>query len=832
MNTIVLKKRISSAASLLALTAGFSVLSNASFAQDDDAAADRSGADTIIVTAQFREQSLQETPLSITALNADMIDARGYQDLSDVGHTAPNVTLRPAAATYGPAVVAYIRGVGQRDTTFALEPGVGIYIDDVYFPTLHGSLIELIDLDRVEILRGPQGTLAGQNSIGGAIRLYSKKPNPDGGGFAQLTYGSYDRLELRAAQSFTIIPDELFVRFSGTGARSDGFIKRYDYACTHPGTAIPSVLSTTDDCQIGTDGGKSYLAGRVALRWEPTDRISADIVADITEDNSETGPSTLLFVGQGAAPGTIIPGSGGAPAYFLNGVPFGTAAGSEFVSYSPYGDFALDTFSNSPYVSYENYTDIAPRDGSAPWQAPLEGSNDSWGVSANIQIELTDWLNLTSITGYREFDGTYSSAEGSPFTPTLQSNRVFNEQFSQEIRFNANFNDFLNLTVGGFYFDKKSRNSSRITLVPFNFTETNVIPAETFAVFGNADLALTDRLNVIFGIRYTDQEKTFEYGRFGVLGSDAALNGSANPIFMTPGADGAVPWQLAALNGLVGEFKGDRVDYRGVVQYQWTDGFMTYAQFSTGFKGGGINPRPFFPTQALSHNPETIDAYEIGFKSSFLDNRVTLNAAGFLNKYDDILVTVSSCPLPGPFPPAPCALPLNAGKADVKGFEAELALRPAEGLMIDASLAHLDFKYKSLLDQAVASGIGTEDDGQYIQDWQWSIGAQYDYFVPGFGTITPRVDVNFEDDYTRNANNVDAATGGVDMFGRIESRTLVNARLTYMDPSETWRISFEAKNLTDELYYTDIFDNRGSTNSIQGRPGMPRTFAVTVRRNF
>ncbi|PQA87597.1 TonB-dependent receptor [Hyphococcus luteus] len=829
MNTIAFKKRVSSAASLLALTAGFSFASQASLAQDE--AAESSGRDTIIVTAQFREQNLQDTPLAITALNADMIDARGYTDLSDVGQTAPNVTLRPAAAPYGPAVVAYIRGVGQRDSTFALEPGVGIYIDDVYFPTLHGSLIELIDLDRVEILRGPQGTLAGQNSIGGAIRLYSKKPAGEGQGFAQLTYGSYNRLELRAAQDFSIIEDELFVRFSGTGARSDGFIKRYDYACTHPGSNIPSVLTTADDCQIGTEGGKSYLAGRVAVRWEPTDRISADIVADITEDDSEVGPSTLLFVGQGSDPGTIVAGSGGAPAYFLNGEPYGTAMGSPYIAYSPYGNFALDPFSDSPYISYENYTDVDPRDGSAPWQAPLQASNDSWGISANIQVDLTDWLNVISITGYREYDGTYSSGDGSPFTPTAVSNRVFNEQFSQEIRFNANFNDVLNLTVGGFYFDKESRNASRVTLVPFNFTEVNVIPAKTKAVFANADLAVTDRLNIIGGIRYTDQEKTFEYGRFGILGSDAALNGSANPILMTPGADGAVPWQLAGINDLVGEFKGDRVDYRAVVQYRWIDGLMTYAQFSTGFKGGGINPRPFFPAQALPHDPETLNAYEIGFKSSFMDNRVTLNAAGFVNKYDDILVTTAFCPLPGA-PPSPCALPLNAGEATVKGFEAELALRPVDGLMIDASLAHLDFEYDSISDAAANSGIGLEDNGQYIQDIQWSIGAQYEFFVAGFGTLTPRVDVNFEDDYHRNANNVDAATGAEDIFGHIGSRTLVNARLTYTDPSEAWRISLEAKNLTDELYYTDIFDNRGSTNSIQGRPGMPRTFAVTLRRNF
>jgi iron complex outermembrane receptor protein len=259
---------------------------------------------------------------------------------------------------------------------------------------------------------------------------------------------------------------------------------------------------------------------------------------------------------------------------------------------------------------------------------------------------------------------------------------------------------------------------------------------------------------------------------------------------------------------------------------------MTYAQYSTGFKGGGINPRPFFVTQALPHGPETLEAWEIGFKSDLLDRRVRLNAAVFWNNYSDILVTVSNCPLPGPFPPAPCALPLNAGQADVRGFELELAAEPVDGLLIDASLAYLDFDYKSLSPQAVASGIGLEDDGQYIQQWQWSIGAQYAIDLGGAGTLTPRIDINFEDDYARNANNVDAATGGVDMFGQLQSRTLVNGRLTYLEPDENWQLSLEVRNLTDELYYTDIFDNRGSTNSIQGRPGMPRTWAVTFRYNF
>jgi iron complex outermembrane receptor protein len=147
-------------------------------AHAEEPAKAKDNAPEIVVTAQFRSQKLQDVPIAITAVNSAMLEQRGATNIADIGASAPNVTLRPAAASFGPSVVAYIRGVGQRDTNFALEPGVGLYIDDVYLPTMHGSLLNLVDLDRVEILRGPQGTLAGQNSIGGAIKLYSKSPMP------------------------------------------------------------------------------------------------------------------------------------------------------------------------------------------------------------------------------------------------------------------------------------------------------------------------------------------------------------------------------------------------------------------------------------------------------------------------------------------------------------------------------------------------------------------------------------------------------------------------------------------------------------------------------
>lgn len=811
------KTRMRGTVSALAMVGAFALAAPA-FAQsaDNESDAGSSKQDEIVVTAQFRDQRLQDVPVAITAVTGEMLEQRGQTNLADLGSSAPNVTLRQASATYGPAVAAYIRGVGQRDTTFALEPGVGIYVDDVYLPTLHGSMLGLVDLERVEILRGPQGTLAGQNSIGGAIKLYSKKPSADTDGYLSATYGSYNRMELRGATNFTLAEDHLYARLSGAAVKKDGYITRYDYRCTHPTSTIPSTVTGTD-CKIGTDGGKEYVAGRLALRWEPNSDITVDLVGDITRDGSETGPTTLLYVGRQANPGSALTGvaTPASSAYVLNGNVYGTSTGSPYISYSPFGNYAQDTFSNSPYISYENYLETNPRDGSGAWQAPQDGLINTWGVSGTVTANLSDNVVLTSITAYRKFDGSYSSGDGSPFNATMIANKVYNHQFSQELRVTANINDVANLTVGGFYFDKESRNVSRVTLPTLNFIEDNSVPATTKAVFANLEITPVEALTILGGIRYTDQTKTFIYGRAGIPGSSSG---------------GAVPPSLASLDGLEGKYAGDRVDYRLGLQYRLTDDVMAYGQVSTGFKGGGINPRPFFPGQALPHGPETLTAYEVGLKSEFLDRAVRLNLAGFINKYHDILVSVSTCPQTGNA--TPCALPLNAGEADVKGFEAELALRPVAGLSIDASLAYLDFKYTSISTSAVSSGIGTEDDGQFIIPWSWSIGAQYEIDLGMAGTLTPRVDVSHDDSYSRNANNVDAASGGVDIFGRIPGRTLANARLSYRTMDEDWEVAFEVRNLTNKLYYTDFFDNRGSTNSIQGSPGEPRTWAVSVKRKF
>src|SRR5688572_21775274 len=159
----------------------------------------------VTITAEFRSTNLQETPIAITAVNAEMLEQRSQTSIYELTAQAPNVQLAPQGQANGSGIIAFIRGVGQTDFNFALEPGVGIYIDDVYYPTLTGSLVDLLDLERVEVLRGPQGTLAGRNSIGGAIKLFSQKPKGDGTGSLSLTYGRFSRVDVRGVADFSLI---------------------------------------------------------------------------------------------------------------------------------------------------------------------------------------------------------------------------------------------------------------------------------------------------------------------------------------------------------------------------------------------------------------------------------------------------------------------------------------------------------------------------------------------------------------------------------------------------------------------------------------------------
>ncbi len=277
---------------------------------------------------------------------------------------------------------------------------------------------------------------------------------------------------------------------------------------------------------------------------------------------------------------------------------------------------------------------------------------------------------------------------------------------------------------------------------------------------------------------------------------------------------------LAAINGPAPPSQFTRWDYRADINYRWTPGFMTYASVSTGFRGGGVNPRPFTPSQALPFGPEKLTAYEIGSKSDLLDRRLRLNLAAFFNVYRDLQLSAA-----GVINGFSVVIPRNVGLAHVKGVEAELEAHPSEHLLVTASASYLDFEYKDLGTAAgVPGGPCLSCKPPLSPTWKLNGGVQYEFPFAGGGTLTPRMDVTYQSMIFNEAtNNPRSAQPGY---------ATVDARLTWRAPDHSWEAAVFVTNLTDTFYYYNIFDSQNSFGLISGQPARPREWAVSVKRNF
>jgi iron complex outermembrane receptor protein len=753
------------------------------FAQD--ATGDDETVAEVVVTAQFREQRLQDTPLAITAVTAEMLEQRSQTSLNEIAANAPGVVLKGQTGAYGPSLAANIRGVGQQTPNPAVEPGVGIYVDDVYYPTIAGSVLDLLDLERVEILRGPQGTLAGKNSIGGAIKLYSKRPTGDGSGYLQVTYGSRDRVEARAATDFTLVPDKLFARVAAASKHQDGYVERLDFACANPGTLVPS-FSTGNGCRLGTEGGKQYTGIRTALRWIANDNIEVNIIGDFTDDNSQSGPLTLGFANNPA------------PRFAQNGVPYD----SRFIP-------------NDPYVSYATYY-MSGTDAIGTQTAPLVGPDRNtvkgWGFSGQVDWQLAEDLKLTSITAWRGMEAHWAiDIDVSPYSIGLGTYNLDSKSFTQELRLNGSVGSAIDYTVGAFYLKQDAVNSARANLKfispTYDLLTDDPIYGNTQGAFVHGVWHATDKANVTAGVRYTEEEKHYEYNRY-------------NP-------DGTVSSVVGFLHGQKGDYEGDKVDYRLGLDYHWLADLMTYVNYATGFKGGGVNPAPLFIEQVRGFDPEELASLEVGVKTQLFDRRLTLNVAAFSMDYKDIQLTLLSCPQFSPPGQQSCAMPFNAGNADVKGIEVETVITPIDHLTIDASFSTLDFEYTSINDQA---GGPTRPNGPqygmrptYTPEKKGNVGIQYEFRLGNAGTLTPRMDVSYTGNMYANAVNT--------VRTLLDSYTLFSARLTWRSPEDVWEVAAEGTNLDEELYYITRADLSGS-GMIWQQPAPPRDWGITFKRKF
>ena len=253
---------------------------------------------------------------------------------------------------------------------------------------------------------------------------------------------------------------------------------------------------------------------------------------------------------------------------------------------------------------------------------------------------------------------------------------------------------------------------------------------------------------------------------------------------------------------------------------------MTYAEWSTGFRGGGVNPRPFIPQQEVSFGPETLQATEVGLKSDLLDHHVRLNVSGFFNQYDNILLTNTAPTIVnGVVLSANNATPVNVGTARIQGAEAELILRPTAPLQVDGSVSYLHFKFTSINQSAATiPGVSVNTQDPYVPGRMATLGAQYTYALPFGGTLSARTDAQYQSSFFTDLTNT--------TLGRVAGRTLLNARLTWRSPQADWQATVAVTNLTDRFYYINKVNATAPTNIAQGQPGAPREWLVSLRRNF
>jgi iron complex outermembrane receptor protein len=806
-----MKKSYALGATTVATAVTLSLLNAApAYAQAQAGTEGGGGLEEVVVTARYRQENLQQTPIAITAITAQDIEVKGFTSSTEIALSVPNASFRPAQQAFGNTMTAYIRGIGQNDFNFAFEPGVGIYVDDVYYPTTMSTQFDLMDLERVEVLRGPQGTLFGRGAIGGAVRYVSKQPKGDNTGFVTATVGDLHRVDIRAGYDFSLIPDTLFARITGVSKKEDGYVRRIDFACAFPalaGTLQPTTRNRGQGCEVGTLGGTDVSGARAQLRWVASDAVSVDLSLDYQRDDSEARPDILI----GQLP---VPASGGNSDWNnLMIAKYGVGFDSRFIPKSHYVNYG--TF-NDPYSGL-----------SFPPQTAL----DQKGAAATVNWKLADQMNLVVIGAWRNWNGQFSTdQDASPLGYSVVNGLQDFTYRTLEARLSGNaLGDRLEWTVGAFYYDGNSQSTQSVELPEamgprFALYATNPtgitagLPNsllvngfdrghyENTSGFVHGVYKLTDQWHFSVGGRYSDDKKHDDFD---------------NTIFASPVDSDAT-----------------RVDWLAGLDYQVTSSLLLYTKASTGYRPPAYNPRPFQKSQFVSVKGENMTAYELGMKSDFLERRLRLNLAGFYSDYKQRIVTqgglqclqdANGIAIPGTVPNpeggSPCLALLpktnyvnSPGK--IKGGELEATFVPLDNLRFEASAGYTNFTAQNKL----TGGITRSGAPVYVPEWNGAAAVQYSFNLSNGSTITPRWDAYLQTQICTTTNTPTSCSPGY---------TLHNARVEFANPDRAWTLAAGVQNVTDKEYLLNIFDLTGFGElTIEGQPGRPRTWYLSATRNF
>ncbi|MBL8549563.1 MAG: TonB-dependent receptor [Hyphomonadaceae bacterium] len=766
----------------------------------------------IVVTAQFRTQRLQETPIAITAITSDQIEQRAFGASSDLGYAVPNASLRPAQGAFGNTMTAYIRGIGQNDFDFAFEPGVAIYVDDMYHPFTLGSQTQLMDVERVEVLRGPQGTLFGRGAIGGAIRYISKQPQGDDTGSINVTVGDYDRVDVRASYDIGI-SDTLAARISGAAATRAGYQDVIDFTCAFPSlsTGLPAFpVNRATGCKTGTQGGSDFYGARGMLRWQPDASLSMSFTADYQREDGEPKADTLV---------NVDPGSG----FAFSGGPFGY----------PNPGYDARFLPPNPFVTYATYSD--PRSGLS-FEPKTEF--ESWSATARSDWEISSNLNAALILAYADITSSLvSDADASPVNLNLTAGVQTINYYTAELRFSGRLFDRTDWTVGGFYYDGESVND-QIVSIPFlsflldgvAFTNPsrpfvnahNVHENQNKSVFVHTVTDLTEQLSLTAGLRYSEDEKLVQFDNTRVRNPSVAV-------------------------------QSEHTDWRVGLDYQLTPDLLVYGSAATGYRPGSYNPRPFQWTQVVAVDPEESTAYELGVKADWFDHRLRTNLAAFFTDWKTRIqersgvecVVISSGP-PAVYldqrpPGTPGAVTDSLGNTclttvsrtnytnapgEIQGFEAEITWEPVTGLVISGAYGYTSWESPDIQGDPTV----IKDLPRYVPEQNWAVSVSYTAEMSSGATLTPRVDVYGQTEICSQTVRTTSLFPDSSCTAPYE---LVNARLQWESPEETWSAAVGVTNLADEEYFLNKFDLTafGQPYS-EGQPGRPREWYVTLGRKF
>lgn len=790
--------------------------------------------ETVVVTAQRLEGTLQETPIAVTALDADKIQDMGVFDISDLGSVAPNMNIQKQPSSNSNMSV-FIRGVGSGETSLLVDPKTSFYIDGVYMSKTVGGVFDIVDMERIEVLRGPQGTLFGRNSSGGAINVTTVKPTGEAYLRAGATFGNDGLRRFNVTADLPQIADSLSIRLNGSKVEYDGWADN-----SFPETNIEvngRSYRTAQD--LGSEDNEAF---RIALRFEPTEQLTFDYSYDNTDNTGVPTPFQITKVKDSTFNGfTTTP----LPFEFLGGEFFQQMAATIGDPNERREDFDFDSVT-------EEFLKVEGHSFQAMWES------DDFTVKYIFGDRVTEsGYGATDLDGgnhfaadlfYGDFTGTI--APGTPiskpgFTAAIDGGGI--EMTTHEIQiFGTALEERLSYTSGIYYYEEEvsQSNPQSFTLpiafiaprsealiplyqnfgycdadvncigsqrLPLPFPDPGADPngngyvdfiygqkAESVAIYTQLTYAVSDALDITAGIRYTEDEK------------DAfVFNETLN--------------HLSIDDKLTGSDKWDNISYLLRANYQVQDSVYVYGSVSTGYNSGGFNARAgSLSAWETVVDEETVTTYELGMKSEWLDNRLRANVAIFYNDYEDIQLAVFEAGSGG----ASSRL-VNAGAATYQGIELDITALLADGLTLDFTYGYLDAEFDEYL--ALNPVTNVQEDISDIStitrapENTASLNLNYVAEPCSFGTFSASVGATYTDSMVFHPFN--------NQFDGADDRTLVQARVSLSDiavgDNGALRVSAWGKNLTDEEYREWGIDF-GSLGYAGNTFGTPRTYGIDV----